>query len=38
VPVIALTDERYAKALTGLGPAVDQSMAHQAWWDESLSQ
>ena len=38
VPVIALTDERYAKALTGLGPAADQSMAHQAWWDEPLSQ
>jgi 3-hydroxyisobutyrate dehydrogenase len=38
VPVIALTDERFAKALTGLGPAADQSMAHQAWWDEPLSQ
>jgi 3-hydroxyisobutyrate dehydrogenase len=37
VPVIALTDERYAKALTGLGPAADQSMAHQAWWDEPLN-
>jgi hypothetical protein len=35
--VIALTDERYAKALTGLGPAADQSMAHQAWWDEPLN-
>ena len=37
-PVIALTDERYAKALGELGPAADQSKAHQAWWDESLSQ
>ena len=37
VPVIALTDERYAKALTELGPAADQSMAHQAWWDEPLA-
>jgi 3-hydroxyisobutyrate dehydrogenase len=37
VPVIALTDERYAKALTGLGPAADQSMAHQAWWDDPLN-
>jgi len=36
-PVIALTDERYAKALTELGPAADQSKAHQAWWDEPLS-
>jgi len=37
VPVIALTDERYAKALSELGPAADQSKAHQAWWDEPLS-
>jgi len=37
VPVIALTDERYAKALSELGPAEDQSKAHQAWWDEPLS-
>ena len=37
VPVIALTDERYAKALTDLGPAADQSKAHQAWWDDSLN-
>jgi 3-hydroxyisobutyrate dehydrogenase len=37
VPVIALTDERYAKALSELGPAADQSKAHQAWWDDSLS-
>ena len=38
VPVIALTDERYAKALTELGPAADQSKSHQAWWDEPLSE
>lgn len=36
VPVIALTDERYAKALSELGPAADQSKAHQAWWDDAL--
>jgi 3-hydroxyisobutyrate dehydrogenase len=36
VPVIALTDERYAKALTELGPAADQSQAHLAWWDDPL--
>jgi hypothetical protein len=35
--VIALADERYAKALSELGPAADQSKAHQAWWDEPLS-
>lgn len=37
VPVISLTDERYAKAVTELGPAADQSKAHQAWWKEPLS-
>ena len=37
VPVIALTDERYAKALSELGPAADQSAAHQAWWDDTLN-
>lgn len=36
-PVIALTDERYAKALSELGPATDQSAAHQAWWDDKLN-
>ena len=36
-PVIALTDERYAKALSELGPVADQSKAHQAWWDEPLN-
>jgi 3-hydroxyisobutyrate dehydrogenase len=35
-PVITLTDERYAKALSELGPATDQSAAHQAWWDDTL--
>ena len=33
-PVIALADERWAKALGQLGPAADQSKAHQAWWDD----
>jgi 3-hydroxyisobutyrate dehydrogenase len=37
VPVIALTDERYAKALSELGPSADQSAAHQAWWDDTLN-
>jgi 3-hydroxyisobutyrate dehydrogenase len=35
-PVIALADERWAKALGRLGPAADQSLAHQAWWDDRL--
>jgi 3-hydroxyisobutyrate dehydrogenase len=35
-PVIALADDRWAKALGQLGPAADQSMAHQAWWDDRL--
>jgi 3-hydroxyisobutyrate dehydrogenase len=35
-PVLALTDERWAKALGQFGPAADQSMAHQAWWDDNL--
>jgi 3-hydroxyisobutyrate dehydrogenase-like beta-hydroxyacid dehydrogenase len=33
-PVIALADERWAKALGQFGPAADQSAAHQAWWDD----
>jgi 3-hydroxyisobutyrate dehydrogenase len=33
-PVIALADERWAKALGQFGPAADQSTAHQAWWDD----
>jgi 3-hydroxyisobutyrate dehydrogenase len=35
-PVLALADDRWAKALGQLGPAADQSMAHQAWWPDQL--
>jgi 3-hydroxyisobutyrate dehydrogenase len=35
-PVLALTDERWAKSLGDLGPAADQSRAHQAWWEDKL--
>jgi len=35
-PVVALVDERWAKALGELGPAADHTTAHQAWWDEPL--
>jgi 3-hydroxyisobutyrate dehydrogenase len=35
-PVVELTDERWAKALSRLGPETDQSAAHQAWWDDPL--
>jgi 3-hydroxyisobutyrate dehydrogenase len=35
-PVLALTDERWSKALSEFGPAVDQSMAHRAWWGDPL--
>jgi 3-hydroxyisobutyrate dehydrogenase len=35
-PVVALTDERWAKALSRLGAETDQSAAHQAWWDDPL--
>ena len=35
-PVVALTDERWAKALSQLGAETDQSAAHQAWWDDPL--
>jgi 3-hydroxyisobutyrate dehydrogenase len=35
-PVVALIDERWAKAAGELGPAADHSSAHQAWWNESL--
>ena len=38
VPAIALADERWAKALGQFGPAADQSMAHQAWWDDRLGE
>ena len=37
-PAIALADERWAKALGQLGPAADQSRAHQAWWDDRLDE
>jgi 3-hydroxyisobutyrate dehydrogenase len=37
-PVIALADERWAKALGQFGPAADQSRAHQAWWDDRLGE
>ena len=36
-PVLALADERWAKALGDLGPAADQSRAHQSWWDDTIS-
>jgi 3-hydroxyisobutyrate dehydrogenase len=35
-PVLALTDERWAKALGDLGPGADQSRAHQSWWDDTI--
>ncbi|HEY5015925.1 MAG TPA: NAD(P)-dependent oxidoreductase [Streptosporangiaceae bacterium] len=37
-PVIALADERWAKALGQFGPAADQSTAHLAWWDDRLGE
>ncbi len=36
-PMIALADERWAKALGELGPAADHTRAHQAWWPETGS-
>jgi 3-hydroxyisobutyrate dehydrogenase len=36
-PAVALTDERWAKALSELGPTADHTKAHQAWWTEPLS-
>jgi 3-hydroxyisobutyrate dehydrogenase len=36
-PVLALTDERWARALGELGPAADQSRAHQSWWPDRLA-
>jgi 3-hydroxyisobutyrate dehydrogenase len=36
-PVLALAHERWAAALTELGPAADQSRAHQAWWADELA-
>jgi 3-hydroxyisobutyrate dehydrogenase len=35
-PVLALADERWASALGELGPAADQSRAHQSWWPDKL--
>jgi 3-hydroxyisobutyrate dehydrogenase len=35
-PVLALTDERWAKALGDLGPGADQSRAHQSWWEDTI--
>lgn len=35
-PMLALTDERWARALSQLGPQADQSAAHRAWWDDPL--
>jgi 3-hydroxyisobutyrate dehydrogenase len=36
-PVLALAHERWAAALGELGPAADQSRAHQAWWADNLA-
>jgi 3-hydroxyisobutyrate dehydrogenase len=36
-PVLALAHERWAAALDELGPAADQSRAHQAWWADKLA-
>jgi 3-hydroxyisobutyrate dehydrogenase len=36
-PAITLTDERWAAALRDLGPAADQSRAHQSWWTDKLT-
>jgi 3-hydroxyisobutyrate dehydrogenase len=35
-PVLALTGQRWAAALGELGPAADQSRAHQSWWPDQL--
>jgi 3-hydroxyisobutyrate dehydrogenase-like beta-hydroxyacid dehydrogenase len=35
-PMIALTSQLWEKALADLGPAADQSTAHQAWTDADL--
>jgi 3-hydroxyisobutyrate dehydrogenase-like beta-hydroxyacid dehydrogenase len=37
-PVIALADQRWAKALGQFGPAADQSRAHQSRWDDRLGE
>ncbi len=36
-PAIALTGERWTKALGRVGAAADHSKAHQAWWDDGLN-
>ena len=36
-PVLALADDRWARALGQLGPVADQSMAHRAWWADHLA-
>ena len=36
-PVLALTEERWATARGELGPAADQSRAHQSWWEDKLT-
>jgi 3-hydroxyisobutyrate dehydrogenase len=35
-PMVALVDERWAKALTELGAATDHTTAHRAWWQDTL--
>lgn len=35
-PVLALTHRRWAAALAELGPAADQSRAHQSWWADQF--
>lgn len=37
-PMLTIADERWASALAGKGPGVDHSLAHQAWYEENLSQ
>jgi 3-hydroxyisobutyrate dehydrogenase len=36
-PVVALVDERWAKAAGDLGPAADHTTAHKAWWADPLT-
>ena len=36
-PAVTLADERWAKALSELGPTADHTKAHQAWWPEPLA-
>ncbi|WP_432828640.1 NAD(P)-dependent oxidoreductase [Dactylosporangium sp. CA-092794] len=36
-PVTALTDERWAQALSAVGPAADHSAAHKAWSEVDLT-